>query len=336
MYYPYRVFVTGDRAFNNYFLYAYYLNSYANDRTVLYSARPSHIDNMTEVFATSKNIIHLSCDADRIIEEAGKESLYQRIAKASNFAVIFRDPSKENDYQDLLCSFVAQDKQFRIIDIFQDDIVTPDHISKKIQVKFSDVYKQYMDQLNGYDKYTCYKFLSLLLSNPELMSLVIKNKNTEYITENKYEMQIACNLEWICKHSSILKDIKKFLLGENDEIKQTYKETEDYDWIDSGENVPLYTGTGLLLANGYHSIVYDGKQSYIEIGYSQLVRAHVHQSLYTLVNEETCEDDTDHLDYLTSDTEAYPIFYQTVTFANSPFRAKYWYINSKYVTVKQK
>ena len=195
-----------------------------------------------------------------------------------------------------------------------------------------------MDQLNGYDKYICYKFFALMLSSPELISLVLKHKNDEYITENKYEEQIACNLEWIYNHHcSTLKDIRKNLLGEKEEIiKQKYKETEDYDWNELGENVPLYTGTGLLIANGYHSIVYDGQQAYVEIEYSKLVKAHIHQSLYSIMYEESDEDDTDRIEYLTSDTEAYPIFYQTVTFADSPFKAKYWYINSKHVTVKQK
>ena len=93
MYYPYRVFITGDRSFNNYFLYSYYLNGYTNDKTVLYSARPSHIDNMTEVFATSKNVIHLSCDAERVIQQSGKEMLYQKIAQAANFAIITHSSS---------------------------------------------------------------------------------------------------------------------------------------------------------------------------------------------------------------------------------------------------
>lgn len=338
MYYPYRVFIAGDRAFNNYFLYAYYLNGYTNDKTVLYSARPSHIDNMTEVFATSKNVIHLSCDAERVIQQSGKEMLYQKIAQAANFAVIFRDPNKENDYQDLLYAFIVHEREFRIIDIFPEDIITPNRVQKKTQVKFSDIYQSYMDQLNGYDKYTCYKFFALMLSSPELINLVLKHKNDEYVTENKYEEQIACNLEWIYKyHCSTLKDIKKNLLGEKEEVaKQKYKETEDYDWNELGENIPLYTGTGLLIANGYHSIVHDGRQSYIEIEYSKLVRAHIHQSLYSIMYEESDEDDTDRVEYLTSDTEAYPIFYQTVTFADSPFKAKYWYINAKHVSVKQK
>ena len=337
MYYPYHVFVTGDRAFNNYFLYAYYLNGYANDRTVLYSAKPSHIDNMTEVFASSKNIIHMSCDAEAVIQSSGEEELYRKIAHAANFAVIFRNPDHAKDYESLIYSFVVQNKDFRIIDIFSEDIIRQGRESKKTQVKFSDVYQPYMNKVLSFDKYTCYKFFAMLLSDPEMISLVLKHKNDEYLTDNKYEEQIACNLEWIYKHHcSTLKEIRKSLLGEKEEIKKKYKETEDYTWIDTGENVPLYTGTGLLIANGYHSIVFDKDDAYIEIEYSKLVRPHIHQSLYSIMYEESDEDDTDRIEYLTSDTEAYPIFYQTVTFAGSPFKAKFWYIKAKYVTVKQK
>ena len=337
MYYPYRVFVTGDRSFNNYFLYSYYLNGYANDQTVLYSAKPSHIDNMTEVFASSKNIIHMSCDADNIAQQVGREALYKKIAQATNFAIIFRDPNHAKDYQDLIYAFVAQEKDFRIIDIFPEDIITPERYQKKTQVKFSDIYQPYIDQAHGFDKYTCYKFFAITLSDPDAISLILKHKNDELITENKYEEQIACNLEWIYRsHCSTLRDIKKNLLGETEEVKTKYKETKPYDWIDTGENIPVYTGAGLLLANGYHSIVFDKDQAYIEIEYSKLVRAHVHQSLYTLMYEETDEDETDRMEYHTSDTEAYPIFYQTVTFAGSPFKARYWYINAKYVTVQPK
>lgn len=337
MYYPYRVFITGDRAFNNYFLYSYYLSGYTNDKTVLYSAKPSHIDNMTEVFATGHNVIHMSCDANHVIQECGVEALYKKIAQATNFAILFRNPEHAKEYENLIYAYIKQEREFRIIDIFDEDIIVQQRSQKKNKVRFADIYQKYMDQTNGYDKYTCYKFFAMLLSDPEMINLVLHHKNDEYITENKYEEQVACNLDWIYKHHcSTLRDIRKNLLGEKDKIIQKYKETELYDWIDTGENIPVYTGTGLQIANGYHSIVYDGDQSYIEIEYSKIIRAHVHQSLYTILSEETDENETDRVEYHTSDTEAYPIFYQSVTFAGSPFKAKFWYINSKYVTVNKK
>lgn len=334
--FPYRIYVDGDKTFNNYFLFSYYLSSYISDSAVLYSAKPSNIHHMTEVFASGHNLFHLSCDMDKVLQHTDKNILFKKIAQETNFALIFRDPNKADEYHDLLYAFTLQNKEFRIIDVFPEDIIVPTKTKSNESVVFSEIYKEYLEQLKGMDHLSCYKFLAIMLANPYLLDLVLQNKDKIYITSNPIEQQIVDNLNWILTyHTTTLHDILKSLKGEVEEIKPEYKETEKYDWSETGENIPVYTGTGLLLANGYHSVVYDGKESYIEIEYNRLVRSHIHQSLYSIMYEENTEDDTDRINYHTSDTEAYPIFYQSVMFTGSPFRAKYWYINSKYVTVKK-
>ena len=324
--YPYRIFITGDGSFNNFFLFSYYLENYITDQSILYTAKPSTFDPMADVFASSHNLIHLACKANEILHKLeDKYLLYDKIASETDFLLIYGDKQKFNG---LISMFKKRRKKHEFIDVFPTDIISSYTPEKGNEVDFSEVYGSFLNSFSPDKNLLCYKFLASLANNKELLNKVIQNKNAIYQTHNKTEQEIAQNLYWIYKNQYAS------LTEKNDSLRNQpqdeHKTTEPYDWKFEGEKIPIYTGTGLKLAKAYTSVIKYDTMSYIEIADKDLLHSHVYRS----VNDEEVsdEDDVSRIYYHTADHESYPLFYQSAHFDGAIIKMGYWYINSKYVT----
>ena len=326
---PHRIFITGDSYFNNFFLFSYYMENYITDQSILYTTKPSPFDAMADVFASGNNLTHLSCRAKDLIRQvADKRVVYDKIADAADFLLIY---GSKNRYTWLTDAFKRKHKNFEFIDVLPDDAVTFDPPKKAVTISFSDLYGPYFSKISSDRHLFCYKFLTYMTRDVDLLTLVIQHKKDIYATENDMESEIAQNLYWIYKNqfASLVELRKKLLARPVDE--DSHLLTAPYDWKTDGESVPVYTGTGLQLARRYSGLVKCNEGTFVEIADKDLLRSHVYKALR---DQEENEDDNVRLNYHTSDPQSYPLFYQAYHFDGSPIKLGFWYINPRYIKVK--
>lgn len=326
--YPHRIFITGDGSFNNFFLFSYYLENYITDQSALYTLRPSVFDPMADVFATGHNLTHLNCRVQDIIQHADdKEILFHRIADATDLLLIYGDKHK---FSKLIQVFDKRKKSHQFIDVFPSDIVTPSTLERDATVSFTSVFGPYLDKLSPDKNLLCYKFLAALTQDLDLLTLVIQHKKDVYAVDAPIENEIAQNLYWIYQNQyASLVELRKRLLNQPKE-EDEHLLTPDYAWKYEGENTPLFTGTGLLLAKRYHGYVKCNEGTFVEIADKDMLKSHVYKALR---DQEENEDDDVRLNYHTSDHQSYPLFYQAHHFDGSPIKFGYWYINPHYVKI---
>ena len=327
--YPHRIFITGDGSFNNFFLFSYYLENYITDQSALYTLKPSVFDPMADVFATGHNLTHLNCRVKDIIRQAeDKQILFHRIADATDLLLIYGDKHK---FARLIDVFNKHKKTHQFIDVFPTDIVTPPTLTKDATISFSDVYGPYLKKISPDQNLLCYKFLASLTQNLDLLTLVIQHKKDIYAVENEIENEIAQNLYWIYEnqYASLVECRKKLLSKPKEESPYTL--TDPYDWKYEGEDTPIFTGTGLKLANRYHGYVKCNEGTFVEIADKDMLKSHVYRALK---DQDENEDDDVRLNYHTSDHQSYPLFYQAYHFDGSPVKLGYWYIDPRYVKIK--
>ena len=327
--YPYRIFITGDGSFNNFFLFSYYLENYITDQSALYTLKSSVFDPMADVFATGHNLTHLNCRLQDLMKQNDdKKVLFGKIADATDLLLIYGDKHK---YSGLIGTFKQYKKPHQFIDVLPTDIVTNPSFARNATVSFSDLYGPYLKKISADDKLLCYKFLATLTQNIDLLTLVIQHKKDIYATENEAENQIAQNLYWIYKNQyASLVELRKRMLGKP-KVDSEYLLTPDYDWKYEGENLPVYTGTGLQLAKRYHGLVKCNDGVFVEIADKDMLKSHIYKALR---DQEENEDDDVTLNYHTSDHQSYPLFYQAYHFDGSPIKMGYWYIDPHFVKLK--
>ena len=327
--YPYRIFVMGEKRFNNYFLFSYYLENYVLDQTVLYTAKPSLVDNMTEVFASRHNLPHLSCKAGEILKRVENRVLFGKIADATDLLLIYGDPS---NYTNLISAFDKRNKKHENVPIMSTDYVSFDPPIKEPTIAFQDVYGEYLSHLSKDQNLLCYKFLSALTVDLDLLKLVMRHRKDVYLTTNKTEAEIAQHLYWIYQNQfASLVELKQQLSKQPKREEDPYLHTEMYEWQYGGERIPVYTGTGLLLANAYTNVIKTDTVVYVEIADKDILHSHVYKAL---MDTDQDEDNSSKITYHTADRQSYPLFYQASHFDGSIIRMGYWYIDASYVTVK--
>ena len=327
--YPHRIFITGDGSFNNFFLFSYYLENYVTDQSALYTLRQSVFDPMADVFASGHNLSHLNCNLQDLLNQADdKKVLFKKIAKATDLLLIYGNKQK---FSSLIQAFDQYKKEHQFIDVFPSDIVTVSP-PKDATISFSSIYGEYLDRLSQDKNLLCYKFLSALTKDLNLLTLVIQHKKDVYAVENDIENEIAQNLYWIYQNQyASLVECRKRLLDNPQTEDDPHLLTAPYDWKYDGESVPIYTGTGLQLARRYHGLVKCNEGTFVEIADKDMLKSHVYKALR---DQEENEDDNVKLNYHTSDHQSYPLFYQAYHFDGSPIKLGYWYINPRYVKVK--
>lgn len=327
--YPHRIFITGDSYFNNFFLFSYYMENYITDQSILYTTKPSPFDPMADVFASGNNLTHLSCRAKDLIRQVNdKRVIYTKIANATDLLLIY---GAKNRYTWLTDAFKQQHKKFEFIDVLPNDAVTFDPPRKNATVSFSEVFGPYLNKISPDKHLICYKFLIAMTRDLDLLTLVIQHKKDIYATENNTEQEIAQNLYWIYKNQyASLVECRKKLLNKP-VIEDEHLLTDPYEWKYEGENIPVFTGTGLKLAKSYSGFVRCNEGTFVEIADKDLLKSHVYKALRDL---DENEDDDVRLNYHTSDHQSYPLFYQAYHFDGSPIKMGYWYINPNYVKVK--
>lgn len=330
MSYPYRIFIISEKEFNNFFLFSYYLENYVLDQTILYTAKPTRTDDMTEIFAVKHNLPHLSCKAAEILKRVGNRVLFDKIADATDLLLIFGDSSH---YSKLIGAFTKRKKRYEVIAIEPTDYVTKPEGNFEATVTFSSLYGPYLKGLSADNKFLCYKFLAALTMDIDLLKLVMRHRKDVYLTSNRVEEEIANNLYWICKNQyASLVELKKTLSKQPEREEDPYLHTEPYAWQYGGERIPVYTGTGLLLAKAYSDLVKTDSATLIEIRDRDIIKSHVYKAL---IDEDQDEDNSVRITHHTADKQSYPLFYQASHFDGSIIKAGYWYIDASYVTVKQ-
>ena len=340
--YPYRLYVTGTDTFNNYFLFRRYLNEYKTDKTFLYAPRNSYFEAMTRLYATDNNLCFLTCDVERGLSQFHNyTALGFKISEVTDMLVAFWD-GKSRGVKELEYAFRCRHKKVIIIDIEHNDIIRDIELKhpNAEKIDFNIVYGKYVD--TNYKSVSlaerAMKFLVDAYNNKELMQLIIANKNKEIVTTDNLGNEVKDLLYWIYNNQisefesdynnlvekELPPKMKRFSVSE-------YKHATPCEWSENGEEVDLYTGTGLPLAKGYTTVFPFGEHSYVEIPDRFIIRSHIHKSMNARKYTEN-EDDCTKITYHTSDTESYPITYQVANFEDSLFKMGYYYISTDFVT----
>lgn len=352
-----RFLVCGSRRFNNYYIVYRYLQQYLPKGAIIVSGGATGADTLAQIYGELNNhpVEVYQAKWDTFGKSAGMRRNADMAANSDHCIAFWDGVSKGT--ADMIDRMKKRGCNPTIIDISEDDIIKP-HYNTVVHINH--------DEFDVYIGRRLYGFEESPLTNPFRMNanttrlMAISMFADKFLKDPKmirYALSVSdkvfgcwcspelCHgdfLKWCLDNLSVRSELNQLateLEQKENEDKIDQKTTKEYrdqnpeKYVENGEAVLLYSTAKTNIFTGYNDVVYDGWKCYLEIKDKDVVKSNIHRCAVSQYDKP--DDEAARLFYTPNDNSKLRIAYQQTDFADSPFKAGYWYAPAFMVT-KQK
>lgn len=343
--------IVGSRCFNNYYILYRTLQYYLPKDAIIVTGGASGADTLAEIYGNLNN--HLVDVYYPKWDIYGKSAGMRRnidMLGVANHVIAFWDGVSPGTKHIL---DIAQKKGIVpvVIDIYPEDILSP-HPDLVVDVR-KDNYDVYIGRGKSsvfgnpyrmsakYNRlYVISAYIDYLMKTPVVLKEILTLKGKKLGCYCSPELCHGDAIVWLLEHAE--SEVKRLINGDKLEIVQpttSHKSTgisleatlkKFGDFSGPGQ---VYTTADLPIAkSGFSNIVEDDHHvAYIEISDSSFIKENTHLPLSERERLKENEGDITRKYHRSNDKNKIPIFYQSVDFADSQFKAGKWYVRSDLV-----